>query len=174
MDATEFAEDKTIDPSQLDVEAARQAETFFKWAERAVEAKGIADRLKLRLDILESRLGIQCREKPDEFGLSRVTEMAIMAAIKTHEDYRKAYTRWLRAKEVAALLDRAVDAMDMKKRMLESLITLHGQQYFAGPSTPRDLVSAWKEKQEEIEKAVNARQVLRARRRGEKRSEGDG
>ena len=169
MDPEEFIRDKTIDPSQLDVEAARQAETFFKWAERAIEAKALTDRLRLRLEVLEARLGIQCREKPDEFGLSRVTEMAIVAAVKTHQDYITAYKKYLAAKADSSMLDRAVDAMDMKKRMIESLITLHGQQYFAGPSVPRNLVEAWKETQVETEKAVNARQKLRPRKRGEKR-----
>jgi len=35
--------------------------------------------------------------------------------------------------------------MEQRKRMLELLVTLHGQEYFAGPSVPRNLIDAWKE-----------------------------
>ena len=38
MDLTEFDKDKEIDPSQLDVEAVRQASLYYKWAEKAVAA----------------------------------------------------------------------------------------------------------------------------------------
>ena len=168
MDVNEFQRDKTIDPERLDVECIRQPERFFYWAQQAVEASVEVERARLRADVTEARLEIECRQKPEEFGIAKPTESAIKAAVKIHPKYRKAYKKYLKARENAKLLDAAVTAMEQKKRMLESLITLHGQQYFAGPSVPRDLVAEWKEHQQRIETSVNERQKARTRRRGQK------
>jgi len=167
MNMDEFAVDRTIEPTELDVEAAQQADLFFKWAQRAVKARARVDRQKLRLDTLDARLSLECRSHPENFGLERTTEGAIVAAVKTHEDYAKAYDAYLRAKESSALMDKAVEAMEQKKRMLEVLITLHGQQYFAGPSVPRDLSAAWQEHQQRATDLTTQRQVESARQRGQ-------
>ncbi len=166
MEANEFEKDRQLDPNALDVECLQQADLFFKWAERAVEAKGKADRCKLRMEVIEAKLGRRCREKPEQFGLARVTELGVQSAVKCHKSYTNAYRKWIRARETAQLLDKAVEAMEQRKRMLEVLITLHGQQYFAGPSVPRDLVSAWKEQTEKRDQRTTKRTAKRARKRG--------
>ena len=55
MDRNEFQEDIKIDPSQLDVEAVRQGELFFKWAEQMVDGKEHFDRMKFKLEVVEAR-----------------------------------------------------------------------------------------------------------------------
>lgn len=147
-DLNEFEADRRIDPSALDVECIRQADLFFKWAERSVEAKSDVDRLRLVKDVVEARLQAEVRRKPAKYRIEgRVTEAAVKAAVLKHPKFVKAHDDYLEARETSALLDSAVTALEMKKRMLESLITLHGQNYFAGPSTPRDLVKAWNKSQ---------------------------
>ena len=174
MEHDEFAQDRTIDPLALDVEAAQQADLFFKWAERSIEARSEMDEAKLKLDTTEARLAIECRKTPENFGLSKITEAAVAVAVKTADRYLNAYDNFLRAKETAGLLGQAVEAMEQKKRMIEVLITLHGQQYFAGPSVPRDLASAWHEHQAKAEADVNTRQRSAARqRKNPPKSEGD-
>jgi hypothetical protein len=173
MDKSEIKQDRTIDPSQLDVEAACQADLFFKWAERSVEARAEVDRAKLRLSITEARLQMECRKSPENFDLARVTEPAIGAAVKASKKYRETSDALIRAHETSAMIDQAVKALDIKKRMIEVLITLHGQQYFAGPSVPRDLVAAWRERNEKIETVVKKKQVGKARPRKRKKRKTD-
>jgi hypothetical protein len=165
MNADRFTEDKKIDPSQLDVECVKQAERFFDWAQQSIEARAEVDRTKLQMDTIEARLQLRCRDKPEEFGLVKTTEAAINAVVKVHKDYVTAYENHIDAREVSMLLDKAVAAMEMKEKMLKNLITLHGQQYFAGPSVPRDLVAEWQEYQQQVEDRVNAKQKTRARLR---------
>ncbi len=167
MDVEELERDRTIDPGQLDVEAVRQADVFFKWAERAVAAKAEVDRQKLALDVLDASLQFKVRNKPENYGIARVTEVSIGAAVIMSKRRVEAANALLRAKEQAALHDAAREAMEQRKRMLEILVTLHGQEYFAGPSVPRDLVSAWQEHQQRSEGRVNERQMDRARKRKE-------
>jgi len=165
MNREEFAADKSIDPGQLDVEAVRQADVFFKWAERAVEAKALADRCKLKLELLLVRLEMQCRTAPEDFGLTKTSEAAVAAVVKAHPDYEKSSIEYINARRDAAILSEAVNAMQQKKSMLEEMIKLHGQQYFAGPSVPRDIISAWKEHQDRIEHEVNDPNNERVRHR---------
>jgi hypothetical protein len=165
VDAEKFRQDRTIDPGQLDVECVRQADAFFDWSELAVKARGKADRLKLRLETTQAALELECREKPENFGLKKVTEAAVKAAVLCSERYLESSNEYFDAKEESALLDAAVKAMDQKESMLKELIKLHGQQYFAGPSVPRDLVSNWRDIQAKREERVNSRQAERVRRK---------
>jgi hypothetical protein len=166
VEANELAEDIRVNPEALDVEAAQQAELFFKWAERAVEARADMDRAKLAVDLIEARLGIRMRAKPELYNLTKVTDPAIASAVKRHEKYLDAFQTFLKAKETSALMEKAAEAMEQKKRMIEVLITLHGQEYFAGPSVPRDLGAAWSENQKQREGRTNDK--LRDKVRGRK------
>ena len=165
MERNEFEKDLQVDPNQLDLAAVLQGELFFKWAERAVAARAKMDRKKFALDVLQAELQTRCREKPEKFGLVKVTEGAISAAVHTHQKYLEGYEEYLDARNDSALLDKAVVAMETRKRMIEVLITLHGQQYFAGPSVPRNLVGAWKEYQEEKGEKVQGRQIKQMKKR---------
>ena len=143
MKKNEFEADLEIDVTALDLAAATQAEKFFKWAEQAAEAKKEMDMSKFRLDVLYAQLQTRARTDPESFGIQKVTEAAIDTAVKVSASYREAYEKWLEAKAESIIMDEAVEAFQHKKRMIELLVTLHGQQYFAGPSVPRNLVEAW-------------------------------
>lgn len=164
MDRAELEQDKAIDPEQLDVECVRQADLFFKWAERLVEAGAKLEREEFDLEVLEARLQLECREYPERFNVKNITETAIKSAVKSCPRYGDAYRAYLAAKGEKMLLEKAVGAMDMRKRMLEALIDLFGREYFAGPSEPRDLVGIWKRHHERPD---SGRQRAAARRRGD-------
>ena len=170
MDRNEFEEDKHIDPSQLDVEACRQADVFFKWAEKAIDARAEADRLKFKHDVTETRIQLLCREHPEKYGIVKLTEASVQAAVKCNEDRIEQWEEYLKARRNSAMLDKAVEAMEMRKRMIEVLITLHGQKYFAGPSVPRDLVGAWQENQVKASARLMEKETARAEKREERRA----
>lgn len=161
----ELEEDRTIDPGQLEVECVRQADLYYKWAERAMEARYKATMLKHAADTLNSRLSLQAREKPLDFRLKVTTEGAIRAAVEVHKDYIAAIEAYYLAEHEAEKLGKAEVAMQMKKSMLTEMVKLHGNEYFAGPSVPRDIVSTWAEYQRRSEGASNDRQRGRARKR---------
>lgn len=161
----EFLRVSVIDPSQLDVECVQQADTFFTWAEKLVEAKSEVEKRKQDLDAIESRLALKVRESPEQFGLEAKTEAAYKACVQTQKKFLDAEESLWEAKKRAAWLEQCVTTLEQKKRMLETLTTLHGQQYFAGPSVPRNLVEAWQDHQKVVSDRVNERQSERARRR---------
>jgi len=169
----DFEQDLEINPNELDVQASMQAEIYFKWAEKAVKARERLDRAKFQLEVSQATLSSQARVDPDSFGITKVTKTGLDAAVKSHPDYVEAYEEYLKAKSSSALMDKAADAMEQKKRMIEVLITLHGQQYFAGPSVPRNLSEAWKEAKEKTSARVLEKQKAKIRTRI-KRKESDG
>lgn len=162
----ELVEDIKIDPSQLDVECVQQGELLVKWAQRATEQKYKVENLRLEADRILNSLKIRIRAHPDRFKLDKQTEAAISEVAESHEDYCVVQDELLKARRLLLHLEDAVRAMDGKKKMLEQLVTLHGQQYFAGPSAPRNLVAAWKDHRQEATKRTNAaaRQRTRVRR----------
>ena len=169
MDRNEFESDIKIDPSQLDVEAVNQADLFFKWAERSVEAKEHLDRMKFKLEVYEAKLVIEVRDDPGKYRIEKATIDSVAAAVKKSPKYVEARNYVIEAAKVHALLSNAVMAMEQRKRMLEVLITLHGQSYFAGPSTPRNLVQACMDAKKETTSQVNKKQGDRTRKRRKRR-----
>lgn len=154
-----------INPAQLDLEAALQADRFFDWAELSADTRAAAESADFGYDEVRSRIALKCRANPGEFGLEKATESAIEAVVDTHPAVRAAFDNLTDARRESARAANAANAMEQRKRMIEVLITLHGQQYFAGPSVPRDLVSAYKEHQERNGRAVNDKMGAAARKR---------
>jgi len=171
MNKNEFEKDLKIDPNQLDVEAGMQGEIFFKWAEASVEALREKDLSKLTLGVKIAELSQRARLDPDSFGITRVTEGGINAAVQVHPEMIEAQENYIEVSKNAGLLKEATNAMEQRKRMLEILVTLHGQQYFAGPSVPRNLGDAWKEAQANRETNVQEKQRVKIRRRKKRKKE---
>lgn len=172
----EIEADRRIDPEQLDVEAVRQADTFFKWAKRAVIAKAALERAEFDADVCEAQAQLDCRHNPREFGLNlkdgkEPTEATVKAAVKVSPVYMGKVAMVHQFRSQAMMMDKAVAAMDMKKKMIEELVKLHGQQYFAGPSVPRDLVSEWRNFQARPGAVADDRMRRRVRRPGQQRDE---
>jgi hypothetical protein len=165
MDEARLKQDRAIDPHQLDVECVRQADIFYNWASLAIDAKFKADEIEEAADTLEAKLQLAVRTNPEDFNIKNVTETAVKCVVATQPELITARTAGRKARHEQMLLDRAVAALEQKKRMLEVLITLHGQQYFAGPSVPRDLIAAWEEHQHRQEEACGERQRKAARKR---------
>lgn len=170
MAKDEFKRDVEIDPNELDLACTTQAEIFFKWAERLVISRNRVDRLKKQLETKYASISSDIRQNPESFGMgkSRVTESSIDATIRTDPDYAELYDDWLKARYNMNMLDMAVKAMEQRKRMIEVLVTLHGQEYFAGPSIPRNLGEAWVKRRKQTEQDVNELLRKNARRRTRK------
>lgn len=170
MDRDELEFDLAIDPNFLDRACLEQAELFYKWGERSARAKEEADKCKNQLEFLAARLQMKIREEPEKFGLKRVTEAAIATRVECDQRISDARLVYLRARAEATMLEKATDAMEMRKRMIEVLSTLHGQEYFAGPTVPHNLADEWKKHKEQRERAVNQRVKMVARKRKRNKS----
>jgi len=143
MNKTEFEKDLEIDIENLEVEACLQPELYFKYSSLAKDARRFYDIAKFKLSVKEAELARRARAKPAAFGLSKTTDPAI--------------------------LNKAQEAMEQRKRMLELLVTLHGREYFAGPNTPHSPDYFWKKIKEKKGEETNEKLIQRSRKRGKTR-----
>lgn len=109
------------------------------------------------MDIKRAEVDKSIRENPDKYGIEKVTEGSIQSAILTDEGYQKSYQEFLDAKFESDMASNAVQSMNIRKEALENLVKLNGQQYFAGPRTPRDLSKERELKQKKTDSGVSSR-----------------
>lgn len=164
-------QDLSIDPDSLDVEWLRQPRLFMKWSEMFADASNELEDAKMKLEVTRAEVDAAIRLNPEEFmGNVKVTEGSISATILTHKDYQAVNQEYLRLRYRADLLKKAVSAMEQKRDALENLVKLHGQNYFAGPSSPRDLKGEFS-RRESLSKSLDqkTKENLSAPKRGSKK-----
>ena len=158
----DYEKDTSIDEQGLDVEWLKQPRLMARYGKHAAQCKLDMDHAKEDLDVVKAQLDRDIRAFPDNYGLSKLTETIVSNTIIIQPEYKDASDQFLNAKYEYDMAMAAVRAVDQKKTALENLVRLHGQQYFAGPSVPRDLSKEW-EKQES-QKQSNGKVTLKRKR----------
>jgi len=123
-----------LDQNRLDEEWLIQPKLYFQHALLLAAAKETVDRFKSRLDVIAAELDQDMRADPEKYDMERVSEASIKAAICLQDDHEEATKDLARAKHRVDVLQAVINALEHRKRALEGLVTLHGQNYF---STPR-------------------------------------
>jgi hypothetical protein len=156
MKELNYENDLKIEDTALDLECLEQASLFMKYAKHATGLQKELDEFKQALDVMKAEIDKSIRENPERYGIEKVTEGSIQSAILTDGGYKKGYQSVLNVKYELEMARNAVIAVNMRKDMLEALIKLNGQSYFAGPKTPRDLSyeAQKREKQKQSNKGV--------------------
>jgi len=150
-----YERDMYIDDSALDVEWLEQASLATKWGMYFNECKETFVRAEENVKLIKAELNTLVNENPDEYLGAGVkpTVSNIESFIQTHQKYIDAKEHWINA--MREMNDAEVVKNEIsftRKASLENLVALHGQQYFAGPRTPRNL-----SKEREHRKAVQGR-----------------
>ena len=157
-----YEKDLKIDVESLDVEWADQPTLMFKYTKISAEARMELDEAKENLGVVKAEIDLQIREKPEKFGIVKLTEAAVQSAIILDEDFGKANKECMKAAYELEMAQGAVRAVDQRKQALENLVRLHGLQYFAGPKIPRDLSKEYNKKQ--VQKEADAKIKIRRTR----------
>lgn len=161
MKELNYEEDVSIDDSALDVEWLRQPELMMKYSKLEAQAQQAYENAKVSYDITKAEIDRDIRDNPEEYDLPKTTESAITAAVRTTDEYKQAKKKLNEAQYQWNMAQGAVRALYGKKDALENLVRLHGQQYFAGPSVPRDLSKEWEQKQ----KTINSNKKVKIKRK---------
>jgi len=157
-----YEKDLRIDEDSLDMEMLNQASLFMRYAKHYAFTQRTVDEEKQKLDIVRADIDKQIREHPEKFKIEKVTEGAIQSAILTEGSYNIAYKKLLDAQYEKNMAGNAVQAMNIRKEMLEGLQKLLAQSYFAGPSVPHDLSKARKEREKATESGIGTRLTRRS------------
>ena len=135
----DYEKDLQIDHNALDVEWLDQPQKFMRYSVLHTDACLKVDKAKENLDVVQAELSMKIRKDPDDYDIPKVTEATVSNAITLSPEFQEANLEYIKAKHEANILLCAVKAFDQRKRALEHLVQLLGQQYFASPSAPRDL-----------------------------------
>ena len=125
--------DFQIDPYCLDEEWVKQPDTFRKYSEALAEAKRDFEEAKNRLAVVRAETDLTVRKKPSKYGLDKLTEGVIKAAVEIDEGVVKAEADVVEARYEVNLLEAAVGSLDHRKRALSDLVSLHLADYYSKP-----------------------------------------
>lgn len=149
-----YEQDMRIDETALDVEWLDQPMLMLKYARIAADAKKELDLAKENLELVKADLDKEIRKHPDDFDIVKITEPLLLNAIISQDEYKEANSKVIEAQYDVNIANGAVKAVEGRKDSLENLVKLHGQQYFAGPSMPRDLTWERKEHQKKVDAGI--------------------
>ena len=124
-----------IDPLRLDEEWIGQPKQRQEYGERLADAQFVLDQAKSKLEVLKAELDALIRKDPAMFGLAKITEGAVATTVTAHPGIVDAVAAVNEAKHTVNILQAAVDGLEHRKRALTMLVELHGQAYFASPTT---------------------------------------
>lgn len=160
----EYESDLYIDPTGLDVEWLGQPMLMMKYSGKLASAEREVARLKEKISVERARLDKDIRTEPEKYGLAdvKMTEAVVMNGIITNKEFQKLTDQLIEAQYEVNMLKGAVDAVKQRKDGLQDLVRLHGQQYFAGPTMPRDISFEVKQKMQR-EKSNQAIKITRRR-----------
>lgn len=144
-----FSEDVVIDNSALDVEWLEQPRLVASYSKLFADTKKEMDIVKDRVDFIKAKIDKSIRLNPEKYGISKVSENAIQNIIFLQEEYQEASNDLIEARYQNDLAKGMLQAIIDRKEALENLVRLHGMQYFAGPSIPRNLDKEWEAKQKQ-------------------------
>lgn len=122
-----------IDELNLDKECIRLPSDYLKYAHLSVNAKTKVDEIDNRLKVDQAELTKDIRANPTNYGIDKVTESAISAAVLSDVGYQRGMISLLKAQHEAKLAEAVVWALEHKKRSLTLLVELHGLGYFSSP-----------------------------------------
>jgi hypothetical protein len=137
-----YEEDIRIDEAALDIECIEQARLAMKYGRHWAECRQELQLAEENIKLVRSELIKEANEDPDRHLGSGIkpTAPVVEAYYRNHKRHKAAKTEWIQAQYEANVAEIAYKAITYDKKMaLENLVKLHGQQYFAGPSVPRDL-----------------------------------
>lgn len=159
----DYEHDMIIDESALDVEWLEQAQLAMRYIKNAVQARQQERLAAEKVKTVRSELINEANEDPEGCtGKSKPNAQDIEAYHRNDPRYKEAKEEWIKAAYEADFGELAQKEVSWSRRQaLENLVTLHGQQYFAGPKVPRDLsgeVQKRKQANSRVKKPTHRRQ----------------
>jgi len=159
-----YEQDMYIDEDALDMECLEQPALTVRYSVMLSDAKRIRDQAKEAMELTFAELDLKVREDPDEYNLPKITEGAVKSTILMQTEYKRAQKLYHNANHEVNVLNGVMEAIGHRKAMIEGLIKLHGQNYFAGPNIPHDLGELRKQREQKIQTGIN--KSLRRKRNG--------
>ena len=155
----DYDKDIHIDETALDVECLEQSSLALKYIKNSMHLRKLEKRAHEKLKTIRSDLIHEVNEDPQgTVGKGKPNAADIEASYRRADTYKDAKKEWIEAEyeaDYAELVQKEISYG--RKKELENLVILHGQQYFAGPKVPRDLTTAREDRQKQSNQKVKIR-----------------
>ena len=125
-----------LDMNRLEEEWVRQAERMYELCMDLADAQKALTEAENSLELVKGELDKEVRLHPATYGIDKLTEPRVKAAIVAHKSHLTAERTVVEAAYDVARLKAGVTALEHKKRALEALVDLYGMGYFAQPHAP--------------------------------------
>jgi len=154
MKNIDFAKDMKIDEGALDVELLNHVDLETKYISALSEARKDRDWAHEEVKTVRSELTRDAFDDPEKT-IGRddgkpPTAAQVESYYRTHKDYKEAKEDFIEKEDRYNVLSDMKDAIHFTRtRMLENLVRLFSEEYFAGPRIPRNLKQerkSWDEK----------------------------
>lgn len=122
----------------LHEEWSNQPLLFHEYAVYLEEARLELEEAKNALSLVEVQTGKKVRAEPQRYGLVKVTEAAIKEAVARNKEVVAAISKIDDCRYNVGILQAMVSSLEQRKRALEKLVDLHGQDYFSQPIARND------------------------------------
>lgn len=145
-----YEKDIHIDETALDVEWLEQAELAIKYGRYWSACKDRVTRAEENIKLIRAQLIAEANDDPVKCCNKEKPNAAdIEAYYRRHKRHIKAKEEWMDALKECNDAEIVKNEISFtRKAALENLVQLHGQNYFAGPSMPRNLQGERERKQE--------------------------
>jgi len=122
-----------MDEHNLDEMWLNQPRLYHKYAKKLANAKQHLEEEKAELELCKAELDRDIRSEPGQFNLEKITENVVSSTIIIQDKYQQRQAEVIDLKHQVDILQAAVTTLDHRKRALENLVSLHGQDYFSSP-----------------------------------------
>ncbi len=148
----------TPDPERLDYEWTRQPKLYLKYSLKLADARLALAEAKAQLEVTEAEVARDIRDDPASYGMDKVTEKSVEAAIVIQPPCLAAAKILREAQHRVDVLGSVVGALDHRKKALENHVTLFCYQYTSVPKAPE---GAGREHTREAEKRATRKPIRR-------------
>ena len=131
---TSWQDEVDINPEMLDVEELRQPKLVMKYGEMKADLKRELSACKKELDFRKAQAADSAR-----LTLPKATVDAVKDFVTQDRQVQELESELIELQHAADICSAVLSALDDRKSSLQDLTKQHGQQYFAGPSTPHDM-----------------------------------
>ena len=120
----------SIDPDNLEQECVQQPLLFFEIGEVAAEARSDAKKSKEHVEYVKARLKGEMRANPQTYGLDKVTDKSIEAAVQAHDDTQEAIRDNIETSRAADALSLLQTSAEQRRAMLKNVVELIVHSYY--------------------------------------------
>jgi Cdc6-like AAA superfamily ATPase len=120
-----------VNEENIHMDLAVLPSQIFEAGVIVADTRKALDELKRKLELLESQADSHVRNDPMSYGIVKITEAAIASAIETRADVQELKQQIINAKHANDVAYAAANALDAKRKSLESLVQLKSIGYYA-------------------------------------------